>query len=174
MTEAEGAERGDAEVSAGVYAENYVDLTRFLRRLCGDAALAEDLAQEAGMRLVAAMRRDRIEQPRAFLFHVAANLARDQLRRRVVAQAHAEALGEFEPAPGADQIAAVHEEVALVAKAISDLPARARAVLKLARIEGYSQKEIAAQLGITPKTVENHLTRALAQLASRLRTRGRQ
>lgn len=171
MTDTQAAPRGDA---ASVYAQSYADLTRFLHRLCGDAALAEDLAQEAGMRLMAAMQRENIEHPRAFLFHAATNLARDQLRRRVVAQAHADALGEFEPAPGADQIAAVQQEVALVARAIADLPARARSVLQLARIEGYSQKEIAAQLGITPKTVENHLTRALAQLTARLRTRGRQ
>jgi len=174
MTDAEGAQCGNAEVAAGIYADSYAELTRFLRRLCGDAALAEDLAQEAGMRLIAAMRRERIERPRAFLFHAAANLARDQLRRRVVAQDHADALSESEPAPGADQIAAVHQEVALVVKAIADLPARARAVLQLARIEGYSQKEIAEKLGIKSKTVENHLTRALAQLTSRLRTRGRQ
>lgn len=174
MTQTQGAQGGDAEVAAGVYADNYADLTRFLRRLCGEAALAEDLAQDAGIRLLAAMKRERIEQPRAFLFHAAANLARDQLRRRVVAEHHAEALGEFESAPGADQIASIHQEVALVTKAISDLPTRARAVLQLARIQGYSQKEIATQLGITPKTVENHLTRALAQLTARLRTRGRQ
>ena len=174
MTATEGEERGDAEIAAGVYAGSYVELTRFLRRLCGEAALAEDLAQDAGIRLLSAMRREPVERPRAFLFHAAANLARDHLRRRLVAQEHASAQDECEPAPGSDHIAAVHQEVALVAKAISDLPARAREVLQLARIEGYSQKEIATQLGITPKTVENHLTRALAQLAARLRRRGRQ
>jgi len=174
MTQAPAARDGAADIAASVYAESYPELTRFLRRLCGDMAQAEDLAQEAGMRLVAAMRSERIEKPRAFLFHAATNLARDQLRRRVVAQSHADALGESEPAPGADQVAAVQQEVALVGRAIADLPKRARAVLQLARIEGYSQKEIAAQLGITPKTVENHLTRALAQLTARLRTRGRQ
>jgi RNA polymerase sigma-70 factor (ECF subfamily) len=174
MTEAEGAPAGDGEIAARLYTESYAELTRFLRRLCGDAAQAEDLAQEAGIRLLATIRRERIENPRAFLFHVAANLARDQLRRRLVADDHAIAAGECEPAPGADHVAAVREEVALAARAIADLPARARAVLQLARVEGYSQKEIAARLGITPKTVENHLTRALKQLAERLRTRGRQ
>lgn len=174
MTAADAEERRDAEFAAGVYAESYLELTRFLRRLCGEAALAEDLAQEAGIRLVSAMRRERVERPRAFLFHAAANLARDHLRRRLVAQEHAYAEHECEPAPGSDHVAAVNQEIALVAKAISGLPARAREVLQLARIEGYSQKEIATHLGITPKTVENHLTRALAQLAARLRGRGRQ
>src|SRR6185312_13033708 len=120
------------------------------------------------------MRRESVEHPRAFLFHAATNLARDHLRRQLVAQAHANAQEAYEPAPGADQIAAVQQEVALVAKAVGELPARARAVLQLARIEGYSQKEIAARLGIAPKTVENHLTRALAQLTARLQLRGRQ
>ena len=166
---------GDAaDRAANIYTQSYADLTRFLRRLCGDPALAEDLAQEAGMRLVAAMRQEAVAHPRAFLFHVAANLARDQLRRRVVAQQHADMQDEHEAAAGADQVAAVQQEVALVSNAIAALPARARAVLQLARIEGYSQKEIAARLGITPKTVENHLTRALARLTARLRMRGRQ
>ena len=174
MTATQGAAGGDERIAAGAYADNYTDLTRFLRRLCGDAALAEDLAQEAGMRLVAAARRERIDNPRAFLFHAAANLARDNLRHRIVAQQHADAQPEFEATPGTDHVAAIHQEVTLVAKAIAELPPRARAVLQLARIEGYSQKEIAAQMGITPKTVENHLTRALAQLTVRLRGRGRQ
>lgn len=174
MTQAHDAHSDDGEIAAGVYTDSYAELTRFLRRLCGDAALAEDLAQEAGVRLVATMRREHIENPRAFLFHVAANLARDHLRRQLVAEQHAGTREEYEPAPGADQVAAVREEVALVAKALADLPTRARAVLQLARIEGYSQKEIAARLGIKPKTVENHLTRALAQLAVQLRRRGRQ
>lgn len=174
MTAMQGAVAANEEIAARVYAESYADLTRLLRRLCGEVAQAEDLAQEAGMRLVTAMRRESVTHPRAFLFHAATNLARDQLRRRLVAQEYAGAQNEFEPAPGTDQVAAVHEEIALVAKAMADLPARARAVLQLARIEGYSQKEIATQLGIAPKTVENHLTRALAQLAARLRMRGRQ
>jgi len=167
------APRGDAQAAA-IYADSYAELTRFLKRLCGDAALAEDLAQEAGMRLIATMLREQVEHPRAFLFHAAANLARDHLRRHLVAQRHADAQVEYELAPAADQIAAARQEVALVAKAIAKLPARARAVLQLARIEGYSQKEIATRLGITPKTVENHLTRALAQLTAQLRGRGRQ
>jgi RNA polymerase sigma factor (sigma-70 family) len=174
MTQMQSAPGDDAEVAAAVYAESYAELTRFLKRLCGDASLAEDLAQEAGMRLVAVMRREAVERPRAFLFHAATNLARDHLRRQLVAQQHADAQIEYETAPAADQIAAAQQEIALVSKAIAELPTRARAVLQLARIEGYSQKEIATRLGIAPKTVENHLTRALAALTVRLRSRGRQ
>ena len=44
----------------------------------------------------------------------------------------------------------------------------------LGALAGEQNKDIAARLGIAPKTVENHLTRALAQLTVRLRRGGRQ
>src|SRR5690242_21426792 len=116
MTPTSEAPESRAEAAA-VYAECFAELTRFLTRLCGDAALAEDLAQEAGMRLVATMRSESIAHPRAFLFHAAANLARDNLRRRIVAQQYAEAHVESEAAPPTDHVAIARQEIALVAKA---------------------------------------------------------
>jgi RNA polymerase sigma-70 factor (ECF subfamily) len=162
------------DATARLYADCYPELIRFLKRVSSDAAQAEDLAQEAGIRLIALARREPVENPRAFLFHAAANLARDQLRRRMVADGHAALQMLPEPALGADHVASAREEVAVVAKEIQNLPRRAREVLLLARVEGLAQKEIAARLGLAPKTVENHLTRALAQLTARLRRGGRQ
>jgi RNA polymerase sigma factor (sigma-70 family) len=160
--------------AARAYADGFPELVRFVTRLVGDSAMAEDLAQEAGMRLLAEARRGPVEHPRAFLFHVATNLARDHLRRRVVADTHARTLMEPEPAVGADVVASAREEVARASAAIARLPKRPREVLLLARVQGLSQKEIAAKLGVTPKTVENHLTRALGQLAALMRSGGRQ
>ncbi|HEX6832730.1 MAG TPA: sigma-70 family RNA polymerase sigma factor [Rudaea sp.] len=159
---------GDLETSRA-YTAAYPDLVRFLQRICRDAALAEDLAQEAGMRLFSASAREAIANPRAFLFHVGANLARDLLRHQQVAQAHALQETDAAADPGADHIAGVRQEIAQVARTIETLPPRAREVLILARVEGFSNKEISARLGLAPKTVENHLTRALALLATRLR-----
>lgn len=156
-------------VASQVYADSHAELIRYLQRLCGQRQLAEDLAQDAGLRFFSAMRAQAIGNPRAFLFHVATNLARDQFRREIVASEHAEAHSEWEHAAGADHIAAVRQEVAQVSKVIADLPARARDVLLLSRVEGYSQQEVASRLGIAPKTVENHLTRALALLTQRMR-----
>lgn len=160
--------------AAREYAQARPDLLRFLARLCGDAAVAEELAQEAGMRLLAEARAGTLREPRAFLFHVGANLARDQLRRRVVAEQYADATDAMEAAVGADHVASARQEIAGVARALEALPKRPREVLLLARVEGYSQKEIAERLGLKPKTVENHLTRALAQLAQALQRRRQQ
>lgn len=166
----------DAQAVAELYSACYGELVAYLRRLCGDLGQAEDLAQEAGMRLIAQAKREAIAKPRAFLFHVATNLARDQLRRRMVSDAHA-IESEYEDgafSPGADHIASVQEDVARVSAALNTLTPRARDVLVLARIHGHSQKEIADRLNLQPKTVENHLTRALAQLGAALSGRRRQ
>ncbi len=163
----------DAE-AARIYAECYTELVRHLQRLCGEMASAEDLAQEAGMRLLTLARTEPLHNPRAFLFHAATNLARDQLRRRLVAEQHAAEGADASVHQGADHVASMREEVARVSRALDELTPRARQVLLLARVEGHSQKEVAARLNLKPRTVENHLTRALAQLAAALRRGGRQ
>jgi len=169
--------RSDAENEAArLYGDCYPDLVRYLKRLTGEQGAAEDLAQEAGVRLIAQVRREPVQNLRAFLYHCATNLARDQLRRRIVAEEHAAdlSLEEASAASAADHVASLREDLANVTAAIAELPPRARDVLVLARVEGYSQKEIADRLGLKPKTVENHLTRALAQLTQRLRRGGLQ
>lgn len=56
-----------------------------------------------------------------------------------------------------------------IENAISQLPPQARAVFKLKRYKGLKNKEIAEQLGISVKTVEMHMTRALTFLRTELK-----
>lgn len=148
------------------------DLRRYLRRLVDDEALADDLAQEAGMRLLRAARESGapIREPRAWLFHAGANLARDALRRRLTSGAALDEVAHAldAPVPAPDELAAIDEDLGALSRAIASLPAQARRILLLARVEGRSHKEIARDLGIAPKTVENHLGRAVARLAALL------
>jgi RNA polymerase sigma factor (sigma-70 family) len=51
-----------------------------------------------------------------------------------------------------------------IALEVSQLPDKCRSVYELSRIEHKSNKEIASHLGISEKTVENHLTKALKRL----------
>ena len=67
-----------------VYREHYRSLVRFLYRRIGDQARAEDLAQEAFVRAL----EHEPDKPRAWLFTVAANLARDEGRRSSVRRRH--------------------------------------------------------------------------------------
>jgi RNA polymerase sigma-70 factor (family 1) len=52
---------------------------------------------------------------------------------------------------------------------VESLPEKCREVFKLSRVEGLSHKEIADQLGISKKTIENHMTKALKSLRSGLK-----
>lgn len=150
---------------ARLYRDCFGELVGYIEQLVGTRAAAEDIAQEAGMRLFDAGRRESLEKPKGYLFHVATNLARDQLRRRVVRdRVHHTLAQETHSAAGADAVLAARDQLERVAAAIQQLPPRAREVVKLSRAEGYSHGEIGARLGISAKTVENHLARGLAQL----------
>ena len=52
---------------------------------------------------------------------------------------------------------------------VKSLPEKCREVFKLSRIEGLSQKEISEKLGISKKTIENHMTKALKTLRTELK-----
>ena len=105
----------------------------------------------------------------AALFHIATNLARDQLRRRIrTDRVLAEIADADLHSPPADTVAAARQEISQLADVLAGLPARPREILILSRVEGLSHAEIGAQLGIATKTVENHVGRALAMLAQRL------
>lgn len=168
----DGQTLGPRHALIALYQSQFAGLLAHLRRLLGDAGQAQDLAQQAGLKLLELPPEQisEIRDPRAFLFQIASNLARDQLRRRLTAQAGQAALRAAPPpaVAGPDRIFDQQEQLIRLRAAIARLPEQARRVLLLARIEGFSHKEIAVRLGIQPKTVENHLGRALALLAQHL------
>lgn len=149
-----------------LFADHGREVDAFLRRRLEDPAAAADLTQEAFLRLARLPKGERIEDPKRFLFTVAANLARDHIRRlvsrrAVMAQSDgSEDAASTEALPDAALIA--REEEALLHAAIQALPARTRAVFLLFHVENRSYREIAAALGISPRTVEYHLRQALA------------
>jgi len=81
--------RNDVSMLIAVFRENYQELLRFLTRRTGDAERAADLAQDTFVRLSAMPAGNvDIENPRAFVYRVAGNLAIDAMRREARIQAH--------------------------------------------------------------------------------------
>lgn len=144
-----------------------VKLRRFLLRLLGDSADAADAHQETYLRMLAALSRTPIEQPTAFLFQVANNVALRMRNRRRFESTLFEAVSEADLAGIADgyalpeRQAIARQELTRLAAAVDALPPRCREVFLLARIDGLANGEVAARLGISRNMVEKHLIKAL-------------
>jgi RNA polymerase sigma-70 factor (ECF subfamily) len=153
---------------------------RFVRQL-GDRQEAEDLAQDTFLRLYRARRRYR---PRAkfstWLFHVAANVARNAIRsrRRRPCHPHSRLCGpqpddafsqRYLPDRGDDPARPLEraELAGQVRGALAELAGRQRLALEL-QCEDRSYQEIARRLDLTPEATKSLLYRARQQLKERL------
>jgi RNA polymerase sigma-70 factor (ECF subfamily) len=146
-------------------------LRRYLTRLLGNPGEAQDVAQDAYLRVYPAIRGRTATQPAGLLYLTARRLAINRLKHRGVASAAQEqlSLAETASAPaGVAQQVALREELALLGEAIARLPERCRAVLLLRSLELRSHREIAEQLGIAVSTVEKQHARALRLLRAEL------
>ncbi|MGQ0591984.1 MAG: RNA polymerase sigma factor [Gammaproteobacteria bacterium] len=126
---------------------------------------AEDLLQDAYVRLLQHPDPISIENPRAYLYQVSANLATDHDRARAVRARHHRATEAVEqiasPVPGPDAQTAHHERLRHIANAMAQLPEPCRTAFVWCRIEGYSYTEVARRLGISESMVAKHLDRAM-------------
>jgi RNA polymerase sigma-70 factor, ECF subfamily len=103
---------------------------------------------------------------RAFLYRVVRNQALDELRkagRRSRLAARARAVDPPRP-PRPDELLAERELLAVIERAIADLPSRRREVFLLAHAHDLSYREIAEVLGISAQTAANQLCSALGSL----------
>ena len=118
----------------------------------------DDVVQEAMSRVWQAHQAGSVDAVKAFLFTTAHHLAVDEMRRRQIVTveylAEITELSVYDDRPTAADAAARAQELELLTQAIQQLPDRCRQVLTLRKIYGLSQREIAAQLGITEHTVE--------------------
>ncbi len=149
----------------------------FLFRSLGSSEDAADFAQETFLRLYRAAP-DYIPRGRfaPFLFRIAGNLARNEIRRRGVRRLLNWGAGAREDeesgalrveAPDADRPdvswARAHE-AQRVRRALLALPERQRIAVTLKRFEGLTQEEIAEAMGISVGAVESLLVRGMAAL----------
>jgi len=175
----EEAAARDRELMARVQAGDEAALGRLMERwerpvkaviarLVGNAAEAEELAQEAFVRLWQGRERFRPgAEFRPWMLSLALNLARNRLRwwrRRPLV-----ALEEWTPLPPADTADGAgaleaRERAEAVRAAVATLPLEQREALVLSAYEGLAQAEIAVIAGTTPKAVERRLERARAAL----------
>ena len=149
---------------------------RLIRGLTGDAEAALDLTQQSFIAAFSALARyDRARPFRHWIARIAINKSRDWARRRAVRRMLAFALPLDTAADIADEsptpeaLLRDRQELERTMAAIAALPGNLKDVLVLRTIEGLSQAEAAAVLGISEKAVETRLYRARTKLAEALR-----
>lgn len=171
-----GAQAGDPQAARALVERHREAVYRLARTATGDAEEAFDIVQEAFVAAFAALHRyDRARPFRGWIATIALNKCRDRARRRAVRRfiglPMPENAGEWiaDTAPSPETAAADRAALAATARAIADLPASLKDVLILRTIEGLSQAETAAALGISAKAVETRLARARAKLTEAVR-----
>lgn len=158
--------RGDQQAAAHLTDLIAPRLLRFAARMLGDLAEAEDVTQEAMLRLwrMAPDWQDGGAQPATWVFRVAANLCTDRLRRRRPVQ---EASPDL-PDTGRTQEANLMEaaRVRALETALQELPERQRQAVILRHLEGLSNPDIAAIMMVGVEAVESLTARGKRNLAA--------
>ncbi|MBI4617365.1 MAG: sigma-70 family RNA polymerase sigma factor [Planctomycetes bacterium] len=159
----------------------HLRIYRFLWRMVGDRARAEELTQDTFVRAFRAAQSFKARfRFSTWLYAIARNCARSELKRRRSRWS----AGEREPVeglpdggraaarPGPDRQAEMREVTGVVRRAVDALPDDHRTALVLTFYEGLSYEEVAEVLGRPRGTIKSWVFRAKRQLARMLRNAG--
>ena len=164
-----GGARGEPVAAVAIsasdaYGDHGEALRLFLVRYTRDASAAEDLAQEAFLRLLVESTAGRAPtNVRAWLFRVGVNLAASRARRQAVATRHAWALLSRSVAPSPEEELIDREESRRLTDLLEGLAEHVRVALLLSA-EGYSGAEIARTIGRSELATRSLLCRQRSRL----------
>jgi RNA polymerase sigma-70 factor (sigma-E family) len=155
-----------SEALAVLFTKHYGQLVRTASLLLGDIAAGEDVVQEAFIRVNGVIRRGDMTVGLGYLQRTVVNLARSDLRRRVVALRHAPK--PMPDAAGADVAAMVLLQSADLIAALKTLPRRQREAVVLRYCDDQSEADTARLMGVSPGAVKAYASRGMATLRTQL------
>ncbi len=139
------------------------DLLRYARRILPAGESAEDLVQDVFYRILQQERLQDLRNPRAFLMTAARNAAIDCLRKsRTAPDLYLETELPAQSTLGEAQM------IIAIERALEELPKRCKQVFVCSRFKGMDNSAIASAMGISPRMVQKHLSRAMAHFRDRL------
>jgi RNA polymerase sigma-70 factor (ECF subfamily) len=168
-------ERQATELVTSFYESFHPSLVRYAAHITGSLDLAQDIVQEAFMRLYRSLRQGQpIENPKAWTFAVVRHESGARLRQRNderVAHESLEALDDLPTRQWPGRTPGFEEDD--VSRLVSLLSRREQEALLL-RMEGLKYREIGKELGLTIQSVSTLLSRALRKLQAALGTNARE
>ena len=160
---------GDGAAMRAVVTRHLPQVLALARRMLRDPAEAEDVAQDAMLRLWQMAPRWREDAPvGAWLYRVAHNLAIDRIRRRRPMVDVDTAVDLADPAPNPAQRLAAGERKTAVERAIADLPERQRTAITMVHTLEMGNIEAAAAMEISVEALESLLSRGRRALRAAL------
>lgn len=156
-----------------MYERYATELRHFAIGRTQSAAEADEIVQETFLRYHAIAKDGAVDQPRGLLYRIATNLAADYHRRNARrGGTGADAANMDNQRQDATSLAISlpdrledREALNAVLHAIDHLPKRARQVFLLRRIDALTYRQISTRMGISEKTVEKHLAKAVRRIA---------
>jgi RNA polymerase sigma-70 factor (ECF subfamily) len=147
----------------------YRKLSAMLRRLGRSREEADDLIQEAFLRLQVYCQTHEVRQEEAFLVRTVRNLSVDAYRRAhldLYATSDIETLSLRDWRPTPDEDLALQQRLDSARAVLDTLKPRTREIFLMHRVEGYSSAQIAERFSISVSAVEKHVARAVLALMS--------
>ncbi|MFP5498314.1 MAG: sigma-70 family RNA polymerase sigma factor [Gammaproteobacteria bacterium] len=158
-----GADTSHSDYVGGLFRSHYDWLCGRLHRHLDSRAHAEDIAADTFVQLLSSPGVAPIRQPRALLTTIAQRLMYQLWRRRDLERAYFDALDQDEtsPAPSPEDLAQMLEALQAIDQLLDGLPAKVKATFLLSQLNGLTYPEIAAELGISQRSVSDYMTRAV-------------
>lgn len=151
----------------GLFRAHYAWLCTRLRRHLGASPSVEDIAAETFVKLLESPGLTPIREPRALLTTIAHRLIYQLWRRRDLERRHFDQLPPVDPAggPSPEDLAQFSQTLKRLDRTLDRLPGKVRATFLLSRVDGLTYPQIAAELGISQRSVSVYMTRSQALCA---------
>lgn len=164
QTEGEGISDEIKPDMGDVYRDSKSGLVRYISQFFKRTQDAEDVVQEAFVKVIEAQRKREIKAPKAYLYQTARNTAIEEVKKKSfkLTDMLGDSLPDLELGKTAtmEEQFEVRENFEVYCRAVRSLPVKCRRAYVLCRIYGFTQKEAAEHMGISLKGIEGHLTRA--------------
>jgi RNA polymerase sigma-70 factor (ECF subfamily) len=165
-----------AERLIALYTSEQGRLGRLVRRLTGNATVAEDLVQDSFLKLLGIQDASRIDDDRAYLTRIASNLAINHRRREkrapFVRYADEDLFALPDPSLGAEALLADKQALRLTLAAIAALPARTRQAFELHRLGEHTLAVIGRRMGISTSLAGRLVQEGYKAVRDQLREHG--
>jgi RNA polymerase sigma-70 factor (ECF subfamily) len=147
-----------------LYCDHHGWLQGWLRKRLGNSFDAADLAQDTFVRVLKARSASEIREPRHYLSTIAKGLLVDLFRRRSLEQSYLDALACVPEAeqPSLEEQAILLEALLEIDRMLDGLGAKVKQTFILSQFEGLPYPDIAQRLGISLRSVNNYMAKAMA------------